>query len=159
MFITPAIIFVTGYQSLSEEYFYEVFYKWIHIIIAASVLHVIGLINRGHHTTTVIHQGDEIFTYDFGEYQMNTVCDRSGANFNIFTILTLYGEQVLHQLFPSIDAAVLPQLKGTLLETCKEFDIEMKKCSILGGVIGQCKQMYRDELYIGSSNNNRNNND
>ncbi|KAL7029783.1 hypothetical protein ACKWTF_006363 [Chironomus riparius] len=146
MFITPALIYTTGTQSSDIV---EVIFKWLHIIIAASVFHVIGLINRGHHTTTTIHQGDEIFTYDFGEYQMNAVCDRSGANMNIFTILTLYGEQVLHQLFPSIDAAVLPQLKETLIATCKQFDIEMKKCSLIGSVVGQYKQMYRDELYIG----------
>lgn len=102
----------------------------------------------------LIHQGDEIFTYDFGEYQLNTVVDRPMANFNIFTILTLYGEQVLHQLFPSIDAALLPQLKSTLIETCKEFDVEMKKSSLIGSVFGQYKQAFRSELHIGSENIN-----
>lgn len=151
MFIVPAILFASNPQSFTGDYFWEVIYKWLHIIIAASVMHVIGFINRGHHMPNVIHQGDEIFTYDFGEYQLNTLVDRPAANFNTFTILTLYGEQALHQLFPSIDAAVLPQLKSTLLETCKEFDVDMKESSLIGSVIGQYKQMYRSELYIGNN--------
>lgn len=159
MFITPAIIYAFNIKPLTEDYVYEILYKWIHIIAAAGFFHVIGFINRGQHTTNAIHQGDEIFTYDFGEYQVNAVCDRPAANRNIFTLLLLYGEQVLHQLFPSIDAAILPQLKSVLIDTCKEFDVEIKKCTLLEGVVGQYKRLYMENPLIGSSNNGKINNE
>jgi hypothetical protein len=109
--------------------------------------------SRGNHAPHLVHQGDEIRSFDFGEYQISTVADRKGANCNIFTSLAFDGEQVLHQLFPSLDKAILPQLKPILTQTCKEFGVKLNECSMLESIVNQYKQYYRTEInYL---NNNR----
>lgn len=108
--------------------------------------------NRGHHGTEQVHQSDEITSYDFGEYQLSTTVDRVEANYNLFTTLAYSGEQVLHHLFPTLDAAVLPQLKDTFLKTCKEFKIRPQPdITILKATIGQFKQLYRSNSKLVTS--------
>ncbi|KAG5684986.1 hypothetical protein PVAND_014189 [Polypedilum vanderplanki] len=146
MWIVPFIMIITGGQAVTQVYFYNIFFKWVHVMICTNIFYVNFFMNRGHHMPDLIHQGDHIKSFDFGEYQISTTSDRIGLNRNIFTNLSYYGEQILHHLFPSIDAALLPQLKSTLIDTCKEFNIELKECSIFQSVIGQYKQMFRTEV-------------
>jgi hypothetical protein len=146
MWLFPFFMVLTGGQAVTLDYLYDVFFKWVHIMICTNIFHVAFFINRGHHMPDTIHQGDQIKSFDFGEYQISATCDRIGLDRNYFTILAYYGEQVLHQLFPSIDAAILPQLKDTLIATCKEFDIEVKRCSIVQSVVGQYRQLLRTEV-------------
>lgn len=153
MYFVPIVMIVSGAQSITLDYVYDVFFKWVHVMIATNVFYVSFFINRGHHMPNCIHQGDQIFSYDFGEYQISATCDRIGANRNVFTTLAYYGEQILHQLFPSIDAALLPQLKETLMSTCKEFDVEVKKCTIFESVVGQYRQLLRTEVNIDDNKN------
>lgn len=148
LFVPITMILFGGQYEITQDYLYEVFFKWVHIMICCNVLYVAFFINRGHHTPNSIHQGDEIQSFDFGEYQISTICDRLAVNENLFLILVYQGEHILHQLFPSIDASLLPQLKSTLIDTCKEFDIKLKTCTIVEGFIGQWKQLYRTELNI-----------
>jgi fatty acid desaturase len=159
MFVVPIVMFLTSGHAVTMDYAYELFFKWVHIMIATNVLYVAFFINRGHHMPQATQQGDEIKSFDFGEYQISTTVDRTATNKSVFKILVYHGEQVLHQLFPSIDAAYLPHLKETLIETCKEFDIEIKKCTIFEGIVGQCKQLYRTELSVCKNNNANDMND
>lgn len=154
MYAVPMVMIIFGGQSPSLDYLYDVFFRWVHIMIFTNFLYVIFNINRGHHAPHLTHQGDEIASYDFGAYQVSTISDRMGANLNNFTVLAYHGEQVLHQLFPTIDHAILPHLKSTLIKTCKEFDVKLNECTIIGGLIGQWRQLYRTEMKI--LNNNKN---
>lgn len=102
--------------------------------------------SRGNHAPHLVHQGDEIKSFDFGEYQISTVSDRKEANLNIFMNLAYDGEQTLHQLFPSLDHAILPQLKPLLIETCREFGVKYNECSMFESLVNQYKQYYRSEI-------------
>jgi hypothetical protein len=146
MWIVPFVMVITGGQQVTQVYLYNVFFKWVHTMIATNVFYVCFFINRGHHLPELIHQGDQIKSFDFGVYQISTVADRRGLNRNVFTTLAYYGEQTLHQLFPSIDAALLPQLKDILIKTCKEFNVQLNECSILESVVGQYQQLLRSEV-------------
>lgn len=152
MLIIPSVMIIFGGQSLSFEYLHDVFFRWVHIILAANFLYVINFMSRGNHAPYLVHQGDEIRSFDFGEYQISTVTDRKGANCNIFTSLAYDGEQILHQLFPSLDHAILPQLKPILIETCREFDVKLNECSMMMSVVNQYRQYHRTELICLNNN-------
>lgn len=146
MLVVPSVMIIFGGHSLSFEYLHDVFFRWVHIMLAANFLYVIHYMSRGNHAPHLVHQGDEIKSFDFGDYQISTVADRKGANWNIFTSLAYDGEQILHQLFPSLDHAILPQLKPILLETCEEFGVKLNECTMLESVINQWGQLYRTEV-------------
>lgn len=152
MFFVPSVMIIFGVQSLSFEYLYDVFFRWVHIMLAANFLYVINYMSRGNHAPHLMHQGDEIKSFDFGEYQISTVSDRKGANYNIFTNLAYDGEQILHQLFPSLDHAILPQLKPILIETCEEFGVKLNECSMFESLFNQWRQFYRTEVIYLNNN-------
>lgn len=152
MLVVPGIMIIFGNKAITKDYLYDVFFRWVNIMIFTNFFYDIVHINRGHHAPHLVHQGDEILSYDFGEFQLSTVSDRKGANLNRFTRLTYHGEQVLHHLFPTIDNAILPHLKEVLINTCKDFNVKLNEFSIIDGVIGQWKQVYRTDL-IALNNN------
>jgi fatty acid desaturase len=57
--------------------------------------------------------------------------------------LTSFGNHILHHLFPTLDHALLPQLEETLIETCKEFEVEIRKMPIWNILVGQFQQLAR----------------
>jgi hypothetical protein len=152
MLFVPLIMIVTGGQSITQEYLIEVYMHWTFIIVTTSTFYTFNFVMRGQHTPNLVHQGDEIQSFDFGEFQVSTQNDRDAVNSNLFLSLAYNGEQVLHYLFPTIDHALLPQLKGTLVETCKQFGMQINRCSMWGSVIGHVKQIYRAD--INRCNNN-----
>lgn len=152
MLIVPLVMIIFGGQPLSFEYLHDVFFRWVHIILVANFLYIINFMSRGNHAPHLIHQGDEIKSFDFGEYQISTVSDRKGANCNLFTSLAYDGEQTLHQLFPSLDHAILPYMKPILIETCREFGVKINEFSILESIINQYKQYYRTEIIYLNNN-------
>ena len=60
-------------------------------------------------------------------------------------------------MFPSLDHGLLPQLKDTLIETCKDFDVEMRKQNFYEALVGQFQQLGRTEIVKLNNNNNNNN--
>lgn len=159
MYLVPCIMILFGGKAIALDYLYDVFFRWVHIMIFTNFLYVIIFINRGHHAPHLIHQGDEIQSYDFGEYQISAASNRGGVNLNTFTILSYYGENVLHQLFPTIDHAILPHLREIFIKTCKEFDLKVNESSFFKTIIDQWKQLYRSDVIVLSENNNNNNNE
>lgn len=124
----------------------KVYIIWVYIVIPSEILFVAIFWNRGHHGCNLIHQNDEIRSLDFGEYQLSTVIDRVEANRNTFTSLAYFGDQVLHHLFPTLDHAILPQLRNTLKQTCEEFDIKLKpETTMIKATIGQFTELFRTE--------------
>lgn len=143
----PLSMIIFGKEAITWSLIVGVYVRWTQIVFAANFFFGCFYYNRGHHGSDQIHQGDEIKSLDFGEFQLAATVDRREANFNTFTILAYSGEQVLHHLFPSLDSAILPQLKETLQKTCKEFDIDLKpETTMLKEAFGQIKQLYRSEI-------------
>lgn len=114
--------------------------------MVASVLYSITALNAGHHGVEVVHEGDEFASLDFGIYQMAATVDRIETNANLFLSITNFGDHTLHHLFPSLDHALLPQLRSVLAETCLEFDVEFRKYTCLHALIQQFKQLGRTTI-------------
>lgn len=85
---------------------------------------------------------------DFGIYQMNAVIDRHDFVINKenhFITLTTFGRHTLHHLFPTIDHGLLAQLEGTLLKTCKDFEVELREYPWFPLIVGQFEQLLREK--------------
>lgn len=146
MWSLPAVMLFSGREAITLSSMGEIYFRWSYISIVSEFFFGFIFFNRGHHGPELIHQNDEIKSFDFGEFQISTTIDRVEANYNIFTSLAYFGHQTLHHLFPTIDAAVLPQLEDTLMKTCKEFDVDLHgETSMLRATVGQFKQLYRSE--------------
>jgi fatty acid desaturase len=143
----PAAMLLFGNQPITLVGAGVIYGTWGFFFIPGEFLFASVFINRGHHGTEQIHQNDEVISLDFGEFQLGATADRIEANHNTFTSLAYFGEQVLHHLFPSLDQTLLPQLKETLVKTCKEFDIKLPlETTMMKATVGQFKQLYRSEI-------------
>ncbi|CAO1414248.1 unnamed protein product [Diamesa hyperborea] len=131
---------------------------WLFIIGAASFMYSLVAVNAGHHGPANVHEGDEVLSLDFGIFQLGATIDRKEADSNQFMVLTHFGEHILHHMFPSLDHGLLPQLKDTFIETCKDFDVEMRQQSFYEALVGQFQQLGRTETVSLNNNNNNNNN-
>ena len=108
---------------------------------------VIGL-NAGHHHPDVYHEGDELPKgMDFGIYQMNAVIERHDFmmnKYNKFINLTTFGHHTLHHLFPTLDHSILHLLQEPLLQTCKEFEVELREYPWWPIILGTIQQILRE---------------
>lgn len=75
---------------------------------------------------------------------MNTVIDRSEVKRSQFLTLISFGHHALHHLFPTLDHGILPQLHDTFLETCKEFQLELREYPWWPLMVGQFQQLQRE---------------
>lgn len=80
---------------------------------------------------------------DFGIFQMDAMIDRNDLKGNQFLVLTHFGDHALHHLFPTLDHGLLPQLNEIFLETCQEFEIELREKPWYQLIEGQFKQLAR----------------
>ena len=112
------------------------------LLFAAFQLALVGL-SVGHHDPEMIHEGDKIENFDFGFHQIKVVYDRDFAKSNLLVSLTSFGDHLMHHIFPTLDHAYLPHMSEALWETCKEFDIDIKICSMWKGFSGQYNQLKR----------------
>ena len=119
---------------------------WITIIGFSSFLFGFVGLNAGHHEPTNFHEGDEVRSMDFGIFQMDAVIDRQDLKGNQFMVLTNFGEHTLHHLFPTLDHGLLPQLNAIFLETCNEFDTELREYPWYKLIIGQFQQLNRTQV-------------
>lgn len=102
-------------------------------------------VSGGHHSPSIVHEGDDIKSMDFGIYQLLTTFDRTEVNSSLPTCILFFGDHVLHHLFPTLDQTLLPQLRGILEKTCKEFDVEYVKYGTVESFLGLLKQIARTE--------------
>lgn len=88
---------------------------------------LIGFLSAHHHPD-VYHAGDGQYRYgiDWGLMQLDAVVDRRDVNGNLFAELTMYGNHVLHHLFPTVDHGLLELLRPVFEETCKEFNLPIE---------------------------------
>jgi len=112
--------------------------------VCSFLLGVVGL-NAGHHHPDVTHEGDQLDeTKDFGIFQLNCVIDRRDLKQSHFYTLIAFGHHTLHHFFPTLDHGILPQLHDIFLETCKEFEIELREYSWWPLIVGQFEQLVRE---------------
>lgn len=123
------------------------FVIWNVIVLTGSFLYSVVAVNAGHHGPTIVHEGDEFKSLDYGIYQLSATIERGESNSNLFMSLTHFGDHMLHHMFPSLDHSVLPHLRETLIETCREFEGEFRKYSMLDAVVGQFQQLGRTESF------------
>jgi len=116
---------------------------WLFIIAVSSFIYRNIAINTGHHSPEIIHEGDAIRSMDFGMFQMGATVDRIEGSKTQFLILTMFGEHTLHHLFPTLDHGLLPLLHEVFLQTCNEFDVEMRSFHWHHLFVGQYKQLAR----------------
>jgi fatty acid desaturase len=80
---------------------------------------------------------------DFGIVQINAVIDRNDIKRSHFLSLTWFGHNTLHHMFPTLDHGLLPQLNELFLDTCQEFDIQLRELSWWPLIVGQFQQLQR----------------
>ena len=113
----------------------------------ASFLYSIISINDGHHHSESVHEGDELQSLDFGIFQLGATIERKEANGYLFISLIHFGDHFLHHMFPTVDHALLPQLRDVLKQTCNEFNLELRQYNWYQIIIPQFKQLARSEPY------------
>lgn len=117
----------------------------IELSMSGFMMGVVGL-NAGHHHPNVTHEGDELPDgMDFGVFQINAVIDRSDTKSSHFITLITFGHHTLHHLFPTLDHGLLPQLHEVFIETCKDFEIELREYPWWPLIVGQFQQLLRDK--------------
>lgn len=142
--LLPLSMLVFGNLSLSFRNIMFIGIVWNVILLLASFMYSVVAVNAGHHVSAeTVHEGDEFKSLDYGIYQLAATIDRFEAKANLFVSLTHFGDHMLHHFFPSLDHSILPHLRETLIETCKDFESEFRECSMLHALVGQFKQLSR----------------
>lgn len=80
---------------------------------------------------------------DFGIVQMNAVIDCNDIKRSKALSLTFFGNHTLHHMFPTLDNSLLPQLNELFLDTCREFEIQLRELPMWPLVVGQFQQLQR----------------
>lgn len=141
-FLLPILMFTFGInQTLTS-----ILTQWTTILVLGSFMFGIMALNVGHHGPQIIHEGDKIKSFDFGIYQIETQIERKEVNENLAISISTFGNHLLHHFFPSLDHALLPQLRPILEETCNEFGIQLREFSTLDSMKAQFQQLGRTEV-------------
>lgn len=74
---------------------------------------------------------------------MKTSAERKEPINNIFLTIATFGDHTLHHLFPALDHSLIPLLKDTYEDTCKEFSLDLTPKSFTTIMHGQFKQLVR----------------
>lgn len=151
--LLPLSMFLFGDIPFTWSNVKRIFLIWQYIILGASFLFNIIAVNAGHHGPSIVHEGDEFKSLDYGIYQLGATAERIETKSNLFMTLTHFGDHVLHHMFPSLDHSLLPQLNEIFVETCIDFKEEIKFCTMLEALIWQFQQLSRTETIKLNENN------
>lgn len=141
----PLAMYLGSIDLLMDQSLYKIPILYVIHISFASFLYSVISFNDGHHQTESVHEGDELQSLDFGIFQLGATIERIETNGYLFISLTHFGDHCLHHMFPTVDHALLPQLRDVLLQTCKEFNLEVRECHWYQCIIPQFKQLARSE--------------
>jgi fatty acid desaturase len=85
---------------------------------------VIGL-TTAHHHKDMYHVGDGGFRFglDWGLAQLDATADSRDVTGFLLTELSMFGNHILHHLFPTLDHGHLDFLRPILQQTCDEFKL------------------------------------
>lgn len=138
-------MYLGSIDLLMEQSLYKISILYVIHNSFASFLYSIISINDGHHHTESVHEGDELQSLDFGIFQLGATTERTETNGYLFISLTNFGDHYLHHMIPTVDHASLPQLRGVFLQTCKEFNLELREYHLYQCIIPQFKQLARSK--------------
>jgi fatty acid desaturase len=141
----PAAMMFFARPPYTFGFFLLHFVHWLVINITGSFLYNVMAVNNGHHGPTIVHEGDEFDSLDFGIFQTRAIIDRREFDENLFAVLGYFGLHVLHHLFPTLDHADLPKLQGIFAETCKDFSIVYEQQSTVDAFKNQFIQLGRSK--------------
>ena len=90
--------------------------SWFFVVIA---------VIAAHHHPDMFHSGDGHFQYgnDWGLGQLDACRDRNDVDGVLLAELTVYGNHVLHHLFPTLDHGVLDIIRPVFQQTCQDFKL------------------------------------
>lgn len=101
---------------------------WLVIQGTASYLFGIIGVTAAHHHPDLYHAGDGHFQYgnDWGLGQLDAVRDRKDVDGVLLAELTMYGNHILHHLFPTLDHGVLDIIRPIFQQTCLDFKLPVE---------------------------------
>lgn len=129
--------------TFANSSFLSVLILWLKIIFVTSLIFGFIALNAGHHHRKIFHDGDSLKSLDFGVYQLSALIVKTDGKKSLFINLATYGDHALHHFFPTLDHAILPQLNDILLETCHEFEVELRELPFWKLIVGQFQQLTR----------------
>uniref|UniRef100_A0A146L542 Cytochrome b5-related protein n=1 Tax=Lygus hesperus TaxID=30085 RepID=A0A146L542_LYGHE len=143
LLVPAAMMLGSGFWA--TEVFFSAVYWWIVILLIASFTFGLVGINAGHHHPEVFHDGDIVKSnerMDWGVYQILAVQDRLEVSDSILGLVS-FGDHCLHHLFPTLDHSNLASLYPELRQTCQEYGLELRGCSLWEAIKGQFLQLSR----------------
>ncbi|XP_046453473.1 cytochrome b5-related protein-like [Daphnia pulex] len=92
--------------------------------VSSYMFGVVGII-AAHHHPDMYHPGDGPFQYgnDWGLGQLDAVRDRRDVEGVLLAELTMYGNHILHHLFPTLDHGMLDLIRPVFKQTCLDFKL------------------------------------
>jgi fatty acid desaturase len=153
IFFVPSLMWLLGSPSLSLTSLLSVILHWHLILVICSYIYCVIAINSGHYGVVLEHSLKENEGLDFGIYQMSATVDKIEGDESLAFNLTHFGDHVMHHMFPSVDQAFLPQLRDLFIETCNEFDKELKKYEMLHQAILRFKLQTANKSLISKESN------
>ena len=135
--ISMAILFV-GDWSLA-------FKLWLTIHSACSFFFLLIGVTTAHHHPDMFHAGDGVFRYglDWGLAQLDATGDSKDVSGCLLAELTLFGNHVLHHLFPALDHGLLDLLRPVFEQTCADFNLPQRQ-------VAQSAAYKQHELLLGN---------
>jgi len=132
----------------NAESFSSALNLWVIMHCVASV-HLILATFPNHRTDNHWSEGDPKPAKDFAEHTLLTTSDHS-----VFLPLMLayicfggFNDHILHHLFPTVDRSILPELKGILIEGCKEFGIVYQESNFWKNFWGVYVAYFREKPF------------
>lgn len=95
------------------------------------------------HSTADFHFYPHRKSMDFGIFQMNAMVDRGDIKKSHFLGLTQFGHHTLHHFFPTLDHGLLPYMNELFLDTCRDFEMDLRESSWWPLIVGQFQQLKR----------------
>ncbi|KAE9523809.1 hypothetical protein AGLY_015697 [Aphis glycines] len=140
MFVIPAILMFCGQMTIIS-----IIVAWLLIVMTSSFMFTFIGFSASHHFPDNFHDGDYVNDecIDWGIHQTITSAERSEPINNIFLTIATFGDHTLHHLFPALDHSLIPLLKDTYEDTCKEFGLDLTPKSFTTIMHGQFKQLTR----------------
>jgi fatty acid desaturase len=126
IFLPPTLMFAFGDSTLTFANILSIIVVWNMILYFSSLFYIKVMNESNHHRFPKFPEGHEINNMDFGVYQISTATNVASSDKNIVTAVAYYGYHIIHHMFPSLDLALLPQLKNIFIETCNEFNLSGK---------------------------------
>ena len=101
------------------------FKLWLTIHSACNFCFMVIGLTTAHHHKEMFHAGDGEFRFglDWGLAQLDATADSKDVTGFLLTELSMFGNHVLHHLFPTLDHGLLDSLRPVFTKTCADFNL------------------------------------